>query len=241
MAGTDTENFHVNDQQLETVAETRCANTPKRRLEPLKAEPDKDIIPAVDSTSQAQAMIKTGTSMFIPHCLAECVIDLDLSAREAFEVLWPVIAQKNLPEMAKPLVRFLMVAATKCGTRGAPRTLNDELGFGITGAADIISDGRQRVSHQHLPSLAPVANANASNLPCMDDLVLQLSQLNQHARLDGAARQQARDDASKPKTVCDKFGDCTTNKLLKLTEEAMDDDLPRLCHELAACTKGINK
>lgn len=241
VAGTDIESFHVSEQQFEIVAETRCANTPERHLELFEAEPDEDVIPAIDATSQAQAMIKTRKSMFIPFCLVEYVIDLDLSAREAFEVLWPVIVQKNLRETAKPLVKFLMVAATKFGQRGAPRTLNDRLGFGVTGAADVISDRRQRVLYQHLPALAPAANANASNLPRMDDLVSQLSQLNSHARLDRAARQQARDEATKPKTIRDKFGDYTTDKLLKLTEEVLDEDLPRLYHELAARTKGINK
>lgn len=67
-------------------------------------------------------------------------------------------------------------------------------------------------------------------LPRINDLVSQLSQLNDHARLDRAARQMARDEAAKPKTIRDKFGDC-------VTDEALDEDLPKLHHELAAHTK----
>ena len=243
VAGTDIESFHLDESQFSIVAETRCANTPERHMELFTEEPDEDVIDPIDSTSQAQQMIKTRRSMFIPFCLVEYVIGKELSAREAFEVLWPVILQQNMRETAKPLIKFLMVAATKHTARSPPRTVNQTLGYGIIGAADVISDRRRRVLYQHLPALMPAANAtnNSGVAPHMDALVSQLSQLNDHARLDRVARQQATADAAKPKSIRDKFGDYVTDRLLKLTDSAIDDDLPKVYHELAARTKGMNK
>jgi hypothetical protein len=240
VSGTDITSFKVDPAQFEGVIETRCANTPERHLELFEAEPDKDIIQPIDENSQAQSMIKTRRSMYIPFCLVEYVIDQDLTAREAFEILWPVIVQKNLRNVCKPLVKFLMVAATKPGPRSNPRTVNDQLGLGIIGAADVISDRRQRVLYQHLPALVP-SSAPMTSLPRMDDLVSQLSQLNNHARLDRVARQEARERATRPKSVREKFGDYVTDRLLKLTDSVDDEDLPKVYHELAAREKGVNK
>lgn len=75
----------------------------------------------------------------------------------------------------------------------------------------------------------------------MDDLVSRLSQLNSHARLDRAARQQARDKVARPKSIQKSLETVSQTKLLKLTDKVTDDDLPKLHHELAARTKGINK
>jgi len=238
--GTDIATFELNPAQFRIVTETRCANTPERQMEIFTAEPDQDVIEPLDATTQAQSMIKTRKSMFIPFCLVEYVLDKDLSAREAFEVLWPVIVQMNLREVVKPLVKFLMAAATKHSTRSPPRTVNAELGHGIVGAADVVSDRRKRVLYEQLPALQ--SSGTASNeVPRMEELVSQLAQLNNNARLDRAVRQQATADATKPKTVREKFGDYQADKLLKLTDSATDEDLPQIYHELAARSKGINK
>lgn len=240
VAGLDVASFRLDESQFGMVAETRCANAPERHQELFDDEPDKDIIPPIDTTSQAQAMIRTRRAMFIPFCLVEFVLGKDLSAREAFKVLWPAIQANNLREVAKPLVRFLMVAATKCSARSAPRILNTTLGHGVTGAVDVLSDRRQRVLYQHLPALQ-LAPADPTNFPPMTELVAQLSQLNNHARMDRADRQQVRQDATKVKTVRERFGDYAADKLLILTDSALDEDLPKVYHELAARSKGVNK
>lgn len=76
--------------------------------------------------------------MFVPFSLVEHVLDKDCSAREAFEILWPVIPANNLREIAKPLVKFLMAASTQHSTRSALRTRNDQLGHGPVGAPQCV-------------------------------------------------------------------------------------------------------
>lgn len=100
VAGTDIKSFQVREQQFEMVTETRCADTPERHMEPFEEEPDKGKTPPIDNTSHAHQTIKTCRSMFIPFCLVECTLDQDLSAREAFKILWLVILQKNPREVA---------------------------------------------------------------------------------------------------------------------------------------------
>lgn len=66
VAELDAESFEVDEDQFEVVTETRCSNTPERHMELFEAEPDKNIIPAIDPSSQAQQMVKTRRAMFIP-------------------------------------------------------------------------------------------------------------------------------------------------------------------------------
>ena len=48
--------------------------------------------------------------MFIPYQFASLVIGKELTAREAFKVLYPEIADANLEQACMPLLQFLMVA-----------------------------------------------------------------------------------------------------------------------------------
>ena len=239
VAETDIETFKVAEEQFGMVTETRCASTPERHQELFNAEPDEDLVGPIDQSSQAQQMIKTRKSMFIPFVLVEYVLGKDLSAREAFEILWPVIQTNNMRDVAKPLVKWLMVAATKHNARREPRTVNDELGEGMTGAADILSDRRKRILYQHLPGLQPTPATTGD--PQMTALVAQLATMNDQARLDRVDRREAREKASAPKTIREHFGDYTSDKLLVLTGVAADDDLPKIYHELAARAKGVSK
>ena len=239
--GLDVATFEVDESQFEIVTETRCANTPERHAELFIAEPDKDLIAPIDSTSQAQSMIKTRRSMFIPFELVSYLIDKDYSAREAFEVIWPIVVAENLRDVVKPLIKFLMVAATQYSTtRHAPRTVNDSLGHGVVGDPQVLSDRRQRVLYVHLPSLKPTAPSSQAT-PQFTAIVAELSQLNDHARRERADKQAARDEADKPKTVRERFGDYVVDKLLRLCDVQDDDDLPKIYHELAGRTKGVNK
>lgn len=55
-----------------------------------------------------------------------------------------------------------MTGATKHNNRPDPRIVNTILGHGIIGAADVTSNGQQRVLHQHLPALRPSKGVDAT-------------------------------------------------------------------------------
>lgn len=195
--------------------------------------------------------------MFIPYGLVEYVLDKDLTARVAFEVLWPVILSKGWRDCTQPLVEFLMVAGTLHSTARPPRTLNSQLGLGPTSAAAVLAEQRERVLYRQLPALRPSTGGgttrggrgalphpppSSNNMdPFMAALITQIVQLNDNSRTDREDCQEAREQAARPKTVRERFQGYITDKLLILTDSLTDDDLPSVYHKLAARQKGTSK
>lgn len=247
--GIDINTFELDPDQLECTEPFLCAPTPERHLELLEADA---AAPAVGPFTDATAYNETVTrrAMFIPYGLVPYVIAQDLTARQAFEILWPVILAKGWKDHTIPLVKFLMVASTlPDGAPGTPPpTMNVHLGVGgaMTGAADVLSERREKVLYHQLPALRPTgappaAGGAAPNDPHMAALIAQMAVLNDSNRIDRIDRQAVRDKASLPKTVRDKFQDYTTQKLLHLTDSYRDEDLPGIYRELAAREKGVSK
>lgn len=256
VGGADVNTFELDPEQLGRTEETRCARTPERHMELLQASPlgvqaigpfdgDEEI------ASPSYAMACTRRAMFIPFGLVPYVLDRDLSAREAFETLWPIILEKGWRAHTKPLVNFLVMATTLHVLGNPPRTLNGSLGRGPTSAADVLSKRREKVLYQQLPGLrrstgsgggaANPAAATPGLDPIMAALLTQVAKLNDHTREDREDRRASREQAALPKTVRERFQDYTTDKLLLLTDSLGDEDLPRVYHQLAGRQKGVSK
>lgn len=202
VGGIDVNTFELDPAQLErVVAATRCADTPETHQQLLSAEPAAETLDPLDSTAQAQSMIRTRTAMHIPCSLVECVLGKDLTARQAFEVVWAAVQAQGLRAHTKTLMRFLMVATTRHSTTEDSRVLLDRLGRSDISDAAVLSDRCTRVLYQHLPSLAD---------PQMQALISQVAQMNDHARLDRVDRQSIRDKAEQPTTVREKYQEFKT-------------------------------
>lgn len=243
VGGLDVNTFELDPTHLARTVEVRCVPTPERHLELLQDEPAADTVGPVAEDALTQAIYRTRKAMYIPYGLVEYVIGKDLTAREAFEILWPVIESKGWQTVAQPLVRFLMIASTTPEVGLPPATLLPQLGFGPVGAADVLGERRERVLYQQLPALAlraTPATGGVGDLH-MTALIAQVELLNDHTRLDRQDRQATREKAVAPKTIRERFQDYVTDKLLVLTDSCCDEDLPRLYHELAARQKGVSK
>lgn len=248
VGGSDLDTFELDPAQLGKTVAVPVALTPELHLELLTAAPGEEAVGPLVAPAQACASVVTRMGMYIPYGLMEYVLDKDLTARQAFEVLWPMILSKGWRDHAKPLVNFLMVASTLHTVGAAPRTWNAALGLGMVGAADVLSEHRERVLYQQLPALRPGRSATSGppasghpGDPNMAALIAEVSRLNDHNRIEREDRQDVRDRAALPKTVHDKFQDYITDKLLSLTDCYHEDDLPRVYHELAARQKGVSK
>jgi hypothetical protein len=68
-------------------------------------------------------------AMFIPFELVEFLLDKDLTAHEAYLVVFPLLEDNNLLYVCRPLIEFLQVASMQ-PTSGNhhPLTLQDQLG-----------------------------------------------------------------------------------------------------------------
>lgn len=253
VGGTDVNTFKLDPNQLGRTSETRCARTPERHLELLLAEPGVEAIGPIEEDAPSTAMTRTRGAMFIPYGLVEYVIDRELTARQAFETLWPIILAKGWREHTKPLVNFLIVATTLHSEFLPTRTLNAILGHGPTSAAEVLSERREKVLFHQLPALWPTApvgpgagavpgGTSGTLDPFMVALLAQVAQMNDQARIDRDDRVEYREQAARPKSVRERFQAYTTDKLVALTNTpGDDDDLPRLYHELAGRQKGISK
>jgi len=137
-------------------------------------------------------MIRTGTAMFIPYNLVEFMLGLDLTPRQAFEVLWANIVDKGMRDKTKYLTQFRMVAGTKHSATDNPRTLLPLLGTGPIGAAAVVNERRVKVLYEQLPALKPQANTTTTMDPQITEVVAQLAQINNNARIDRADRTAQR-------------------------------------------------
>lgn len=259
VGGTDLDTFELDPSQLGCTPETRCAPSPELHMELLEAtaEGTPAIGPIADEDlpGVTVASLKTRRAMFIPYGLVEYVLDKDLTARAAFEILWPVIQAKGWTHCTRPLVEFLMVSTTLHSTDFPPRTMCLTLGLGPTSSAAVLAERRDRVLLQQLPALRPSnggglgsggplpqqMNGMSHMDPFMAALIAQVAQLNDHTRIDREDRREYREKAALPKTVRERFQDYVTDKLMSLTDSVLDEDLPRIYHALAGRQKSVSK
>lgn len=246
IGGIDINTIELDATQLDRTPEVLCARTPEQHLGLLQADPACPAVgPFAAGDPAAHNPAITRKAMFIPFGLVPYVISEDLTVRQAFKILWPVILSKGWRQHTVPLVKFLMVASTLHTVGDPPHTCNPHLGVGGTmiGAADVLSERREKILYQQLPALRPTPPAQAPSTgdPHMAALIAQMALLNDAHRIDRVDRQAVWDKATLPKTVRDKFQDYTTQKLLHLTDCYRDEDLPSIYIELAARQKGVSK
>jgi len=238
---TNVDTFESDPNQLEwTSADTICADNPETHQQLLDTEPEAEILEPISTTAQAKKMIRTRTAMYIPFSLVEHVLGKDLTARQAFEVIWANVQAQGLCDNTRSLMNFLMVATTKHSTTSNSRVLLDHLGIAEVGNSGVLSDRRNRVLYSYLLALIPPTMGTASN-PQMHALISHVVEMNGNTRLERVDRQALRRKAEQPTTIRERYHDYATDKLLRLTEVGLNEDLPLGCHELTARKKGMSK
>lgn len=244
--------FELDPAQLEVTGETRCARSPEHHAELLAASPTHtEALGVLAEALPPLQMLTTRKAMYIPYGLMEYVLGKDLTGRQAFEILWPVIQSKGWAPHTGPLLEFLMVATTLHDDSLPPRTWNARLGLGDTSAVDVLLERREEVLYRQLPALrpgGPLRGSTGGGGPLgaqgeasVAELAAQMIIMNNHNRAALQAREERQDKAALPKTARDKFGEYMTDKLLHLVDGFAGEDLPRVYHELAARQAGVSK
>ena len=239
--GIDIQSFALEETHLERTEEVRIPGTPERLMEMLTDEPDEEMIGPIEDKAVVQKVVRTRKSMFIPFPLVEYVIGKDLTARQAFEMLLPVVDALGLRTHCKQLLTFLVVAVTKPSASNiVPLTLLPQLGrTNVTITPHVTKSRRETTLFRHLPELRPRNHGTAD--PQMTQLIAGAALLADHQRLDREDRREQREKSAQPTTIREKFGDHTTDLLLLLTGQSDDDDLPEVFHELASRKKGVSE
>ena len=128
---------------------------------------------------------------------------------------------------------FLIIAGTRPkGNNLPPLTVINGLGDpDVVVTPDVTSNRRETVLYKQLPGLRP--KATGAGDPQMTQLVGHMATMNENARIDREDRQLAREESKKPKTVRENFEEYTTDMLLKLSNQTLDEDIPKVYQCLA--------
>jgi len=239
--GIDIATYEFDEGQLAITDEVQTCKDPARHLQLLEDKPTADLVGPIEDTAANKEVYRTRKAMFIPYPLVQFVLGKDLTAREAFEILYPVMLDNNWVSHYTKLLIFLMIASTQPNTTDlTPATALDTLGIGATTAPEVLAHRRHQVLCRWLPSLAP-QTINQPVDPQLTSIVGHMASLADNQRLEREDRERQRNEAALPKSVRDRYGDYITDMLLKMTGTGDDDDLPELYPSLAASKKGDNK
>jgi len=235
--GIDINTIPFDTTWLEATDEVHTAEDHSFQQERFLADQELKLIPHADGAART-AVVRTRGCMYIPSVLLPYVLEKDLTAREAFETLLPLIEDENLLQAAAPLVKFLLVATTRIDGDAGPTTavrmgqLPDPCG-----ARQVIQNRRKNLLYQHLPGLQPAGRgvATASD-PALVGIMRCMKDANnaQQAHLDETRADRAQQNL--PKTV-DKKWPGHVDRLLRLCNVEEVSDLPRYWHEAAAWKK----
>jgi hypothetical protein len=162
--GTDAYTVAFDAGQLGMTPYVNVPRTPDRHLTLLEGEPAKEMVGPFEADAANVHTIRTRGSMFVPFDLVEFLLGKDLTAREAYLIVYPLLEDNDLLEICRPLVEFLQVASTQ-PTAGNPRpvTLQDRLGkadYPVRPA--VVAQRRTSVMYHQLSALAP---SNHGHLP----------------------------------------------------------------------------
>ena len=146
--------------------------------------------------------------------------------------LWPIITSSGAKEATKSLWKFLMVTGTRQSTGDDTRVLLVILGAGPNGTVSVLCECPQKVLHAQLPALRPDLTALANDLK-LAAIIAQMATMNDQARLEMADHTAQRNKPDEPTSVREKFNNHVTDKLLLLTEQSLDKEVPTIGHNLA--------
>jgi hypothetical protein len=109
---------------------------------------------------------------------------------------------------------------------------------GYTPGPVAINYRRTQVLYRDLPGLRPRAGSPSSTRdPALVDVARGMRDMVMEARAERNARLDNREESRRPKSVREKMGDTTTDRLLLLCHASCDEELSRLYQEWAARTK----
>jgi hypothetical protein len=173
----------------------------------------------------------------------EVVLGTDLTARQAYELLFPKLVDTGYEGICDPLVDLLTVALVNpSATVTAPLTLQTRVGLeGYVPSPVVVSHHRQHLLYRELPSLLPQLSGKSSSDPALLDVARGMQDMVAEARLDRNDRTDDREMARRPRTVRERLGEALTDRILLLCRAPKDKDLPPVYHEWAARPGGVSE
>ena len=199
----------------------------------LIADPSVELFPPVDDADAQVETRKVRKSAFIPYCLMQYVLDKDLTPRDAFLLLHPLIENAGLLDACSTLLDWLRVAGTMPSPNAIPLVGLDVPGKAVRIERPLLKFVREQVLFRDLKGLRPTATATTDPLALqMERAVTTLTEA--HLRTE-EANERRRFEKEKPKDVEDLYTGALFEKLCFLTSTSQDrtDELPGLYSRIA--------
>jgi hypothetical protein len=240
--GVDVATVAFDAKQLAITPDVLVPGSIDRTLQLLAEEPSKQMLGPFEATMANIRTAKSRTMAYIPFELMELVLDSQLTARQAYELIVPALVAKGMEVMFTPLVDFLtlaLVQPTEAIT--SPYPLQAQVGrAGYMPGPAVVSHRRTHILYRDLPGLLPSALAAASD-PALLDVARGVRDMVAESRADRDDRAFSRETARRPRTVRERLGDGIVDRLLLMCRVDNDEALPAAYHEWAARPRGVSE
>jgi hypothetical protein len=156
---------------------------------------------------------------------------MGLTARQAFELVVPVLIEAGLQDVCSVLINFLTVALVlPAEDSKISVTVWAQAGrAGYPPGPVAINYRRTHVLYRDLPCLGPILGSPSSpSDPALIDVARGMRDMVVEARAERNDRLDNREESRRPKSVREKMGDTIMDRLLLLCRTSCDEELPRL-------------
>jgi hypothetical protein len=240
VVGIDACTIAFDASQLAVTPDIFVPGTLDRVQQLLNEEPGLDSLGPFKSSEANVRTTKNRGMGYFPFPVLAPLLGMDLTARQVFELVVPVLIEAGVQDACSGLINYLTVALVlPTEDSEVPVTVWDQAGrSGYTPGHVAINYRRTQVLYRDFPCLRPSAGptSNPSD-PALVDVARGMRDMVIEARTERNAQLDTREENCRPKSVQEKMRDTITDRLLLLYRASCDKELPRMYQEWAARTK----
>ena len=238
--GIDAEIVEFKEELLDATLQVVVAADPARHSAIFEGDEAMKLAPATATEGADTRKIKVRKSTFIPFSLLPFVLDKNLTPRQAYETLVPVIQAQGLEQVCQPLLDFLIASSTRrhglaAGDNSVTVTVRDTAGVSPARLLPVIRERRDRLLFVHLPDLKPQPGIRSD--PALLGIMSAMKDISAVTKEDTDDRRVDRERTARPKTIEEKWP-AYAGRLCKLCGASSWEDLPAYWHDAAAHKKG---
>jgi hypothetical protein len=154
---------------------------------------------------------------YIPYDLIDSLLGANVTARQAFEVIVPVLVDAGLSDVCESLIELVIIALVQPNdTRSTPLAVQTQVWVGNYIPSPVaISFRRQSIMYRDLPGLRPAMSSGPGD-PAMLDIARSVRDFVLDASTDRTDRAVAREESRRPRTVRERMSEAITDRLLLL-------------------------
>jgi hypothetical protein len=196
----DAATIALDKAQLAITADIVVTGSIARTHQLLNPDPTIDILDPYTAPMATTRTTKCRLGAYLPFDLMEMVLGADLTARQAYKLIIPVLVDTGYKEICEPLVDFLTVALVKPSKDNAsPLTLQPCVGIaGYVPRPVVVSHRQKHVLYRDIISLVPANATTAPSDPAWMEVARGMRDMVAEARLYRNDRSDAREVAPSP-------------------------------------------